>query len=306
MGALALSAVRKLVGDGVPNVSLDCHDACSTHVRKRGLSSDSESSESDSLSSFSSTSSKEMQSVIYVDSRARTPGGSDSSFEIELRESLHLDDHGVRVDSIRFTNSFLTTDLGRHVYYKDGAGGLDVFALPQQAYTGTSLAAALQTVTGRTTTYSDLTNTITQHVTAGQEWLSDAELATYNSGFPAGANASAPRSINQVLGDSRLNAGTGHREWYFVKMAPYDYLFLRSRRLTVENSHDPHGRHDVLATIPLTQGVGKVEEGKSPDGIYYRLSRDLTLRSVDFQLTDYLGNVVDLRGRPMSFKLCFD
>lgn len=69
-------------------------------------------------------------------------------------------------------------------------------------------------------------------------------------------------------------------------MAPYDYLFLRSRRLTVENSHDPKGRHDVLATIPLTQGVGKVEEGQSPDGIYYRLSRDLTLRSVDFQLTD--------------------
>ena len=98
MGALALSAVRKLVGDGTPNVSLDCHDACSTHVRKRGFQSDSDSesdSESDSLSSFSSTSSKEMQSVIYVDSRTRTAGGSDSSFEIELRESLHLDDHGV-------------------------------------------------------------------------------------------------------------------------------------------------------------------------------------------------------------------
>ena len=89
-------------------------------------------------------------------------------------------------------------------------------------------------------------------------------------------------------------------------MAPYDYVFLRSRRLTVENSHDPKGRHDVLATIPLTQGVGKVEEGKSPDGVYYRLARDLTLRTVDFQLTDYLGNLVNLRGRPVSFKLCFD
>ena len=200
MGALALSAVCKLVGDGTPNVSLDCHDACSTHVRKRGLRSDSDSdsesdSESDSLSSFSSTSSKEMQIVVYVDSRTRT-SGTDGSFEIELRESLHLDDHGVRVDSIRFTNSFLTTDLGRHVYYKDGAGGLDVFALPQQAYTGTDLAAALQTVTGRTTTYSDLTNTITQHETAGQEWLSDADLLSYSSGFPAGASASVPRSIN--------------------------------------------------------------------------------------------------------------
>jgi len=312
MGAgLALAAARKLLGDGAPNVSLDCHDACSTHVRKRGLGDSDASGESSdeslsSVCSFSSNSSKEpMQSVVYVDSRART-SGTDSAFEIELRESLHLDDHGVRVDSIRFTNSFLTTDLGRFVYYKDGAGSLDVFTLPQQAYTGTGLAAALQTVTGRTTSYSDLTNTITQHVTVGQEWLSDAQLATYSSGFPAGASASAPRSINQILGDSRINAGTGHLEWYFVKMAPYDYVFLRSRRLTVENSHDPKGRHDVLATIPLTQGVGKVEEGKSPDGVYYRLARDLTLRTVDFQITDYLGNVVDLRGRPVSFKLCFD
>lgn len=91
-----------------------------------------------------------------------------------------------------------------------------------------------------------------------------------------------------------------------MKMAPYDHVFLRSRRLTVENYHDPQGRHDVLATIPLTQGVGKVEEGKTPDDVYYKLARDLTLRTVDFQLTDYMGNVVDLRGRPLSFKLCFD
>ena len=121
--------------------------------------------------------------------------------------------------------------------------------------------------------------------TTGQEWLSDAEHASYSSGCPVGASASAPRSINQILGDSRINAGTGHLEWYFVKMAPYDYLFLRSCRLTVENSHDSKGIHDVLATIPLTQGAGKVEEGESSDGIYYRPSRDLTLRSVDFQLT---------------------
>ena len=133
MGALALSAIRKLVSDGAADLSLDCHDCCSTHVvRKRGLHGEGNLSESSfdsgSVSSFLTHSSKEMQSVIYVDSRART-SGSDSNFEIELRESLHLSDHGVRLDSIRFTNSFLTTDLGRHVYYKDGAGGIAYFIL---------------------------------------------------------------------------------------------------------------------------------------------------------------------------------
>ena len=309
MGALALSAIRKLVSDGAADLSLDCHDCCSTHVvRKRGLHDEDILSEcsfdSGSVSTFS-TSSKEMQSVIYVDSRART-SGSDSNFEIELRESLHLSDHGVRLDSIRFTNSFLTTDLGRHVYYKDGAGGNSYFILGLQAYTGTQLAAALQSSTGRPTSYSDLTNTITQAVTTGQEWLSDAELATYSSGFPAGASASAPQSINQILGESRVNAITGDHEWHFVKMAPYDYAFLRSRRLTFENSHDPRGRHDVIATVPLTQGIGLVETGQTPDGVYHKLPRDLVLRTIDFQLTDYLGNALDLRGRPLSFKICLD
>ena len=135
MGALALSAIRKLVSDGAADLSLDCHDCCSTHVvRMRGLRDEDSLSEcsfdSGSVPSFSH-SSKEMQSVIYVDSRART-SGSDSNFEIELRESLHLSDHGVRLDSIRFTNSFLTTDLGKHVYYKDGAGGIAYFILGQQ------------------------------------------------------------------------------------------------------------------------------------------------------------------------------
>ena len=81
--------------------------------------------------------------------------------------------------------------------------------------------------------------------------------------------------------------------WTFVKMAPLDYLFLRSRRLTLENCQDPMGRHDVLACIPLTKGIGALETSQTPDGVYMKLARDLTLRSIDFELTDYVGNVVN-------------
>ena len=89
-------------------------------------------------------------------------------------------------------------------------------------------------------------------------------------------------------------------------MSPYDYIFLKSRRLTVENSHDPSGRHDVLCQIPLAKGYGAVETGKTPDGVYMKLPTDLTLRHIDFSLTDYKGNSVTLRGRPLSFEICFD
>jgi len=242
-----------------------------------------------------------MQSVLFVDSRLRA-GGSEGDFTIELRETLQLQDHGVRVDKLRVTNSFLTTDLGRHIYYKDGAG-IQSFSIPEKAYTGTTLAAALQAATGRSTSYAADTNAITQTITTGQEWLSDAQLKAYSTGFPAGASAETPNSLNQILGKS--SSATGNLVWLFVSMAPYDYLFLRSRRLTIDNSEDLNGRHDVIAMLPLTKGIGAVEESSTADGIYMKLA-SMSLRSVDFELTDYKGAAVNMRGRPISFELCFD
>ena len=244
-----------------------------------------------------------MQSALYVDSRAKSGGLSDASFEIDLRESVHLDSHGMRIDNLRVTNCWLTTELGKYIYFKDGSGGIQYYSVPEQAYNGSSLAAALQTATGRTTTYNPDDNSVTMSITAGQEWLSDAELKTYSTGFPAGATASAPLSLNTILGDATAGANL---VWSFIKMAPYDYLFLRSRRLTVENSHDPSGRHDVLCQIPLVKGIGAVETGKTPDGVYMKLPTDLTLRTVDFYLTDWKGAVISLKGRPPSFEICFD
>ena len=243
-----------------------------------------------------------MQSVLYVDSRMRS-AGTDSSFQIDLQESKHLDSHGMRLDKIRFNNAFYTTDLGAHLYYKDGAGGLQHYSIPEQAYTGATLAAAIQSATGRTTAYDANTNAITQAITAGQEWLSDEALKSYSAGFPAGASSTAPLSLNSILGPATSGSDL---VWSFVTMAPYEYLFLRSRRLTIENCQDPSGRHDVIAQIPLTRGIGAVETGKTPDGVYMKLPNDLTLRNIDFSLTDYRGNDVNLRGRPLSLEICFD
>jgi hypothetical protein len=252
-----------------------------------------------------------MQSVVYVDSRARSSGANDSSFQIELRETLHLTDNGLRVDNLRLTNSFFTTDTGRYLYLKNGSGGIQYYALPEQAYTGAQLAAAMQLLTSRTTTYDPDANSITQDAVAGQEPLSDEELKAFSSGFPSGATPTAPLSINSVLGADynfyvTTNPATYTIVWHWVSMAPFNYLFLRSRRLTVENSHDPNGRHDVICCIPLTKGIGSVETASSPDGVYLKLPSDLVLRTIDFELTTWDGKPVNLRGRPLSFELCFD
>ena len=46
-----------------------------------------------------------MTQVIWVDSRMLT-SGTDSDFEVSLRESVHLSDARVRVDKLTFSDSF--------------------------------------------------------------------------------------------------------------------------------------------------------------------------------------------------------
>ena len=245
-----------------------------------------------------------MTTVIFVDSRSRTSGASDSNFEIELRETIHLNNARVRVDHLTFIDSFLTTDAGSNLYFSNGAGGLTTVAIPEGAYTGTTLAAAIQTSTGRTTTYDALTNSITNTIVAEQGWLSDEQLTAYSSGFPAGASSQDPKSLNAVLGDG--TNGATQVVWSFVRMSPCNYVFLRSSRLRCVDHHGPRGTHDILCMVPLAQGTGSQIHFASPDGVYYDMQGVNSLRTFDFSLTDWLGRIVNLRGRPLAFQLTLE
>ena len=55
--------------------------------------------------------------------------GTDSDFEVSLRESVHLSDACVRVDKLMFSDSFYTTDAGSNLY----------FAAPNNSFTYASV-----------------------------------------------------------------------------------------------------------------------------------------------------------------------
>jgi hypothetical protein len=244
-----------------------------------------------------------MTTTIYVDSRAAV-SGSGSDFSVLLRETVRVSPGArLRVDKLRFVDSFFTTDMGRFLYYKDG-GSIVYYGLPEQAYSGVRLAAQIQLMSGRTTSYSEATNSITQVVFAGQEWLSDVELKTYSAGFPAGFSATAPSSINSILGPGGEDSN-GNLVWSFVKMSPYEDLYLRSRKLAAMNVHGPMGDHDVICKVTLDQGVSKVQSDQSPNDVWNDIT-DSSFKTLDFKLTDYLGRVVNLRGRSLSFQLTID
>ena len=186
-----------------------------------------------------------MTTTIYVDSRAAA-FGTGSDFSITLRETVHINPGArIRVDKVRFIDSFLTTDLGHYLYYRDANDDFRHMEIPDQAYTPTRLAAAIQNATGRTTTYTESTNQIQQIVHPGSEILSDDELKQYSlAGFPPGASHMFPRSLNSILGPSFTE--NGFITFMFPKMSPYDDLYLKSSKLSCQNIHGVFGDHDVV------------------------------------------------------------
>ena len=170
--------------------------------------------------------------------------GSDSDFEIALRETVHLSDARVRIDHLSFTDSFFTTDAGRYLYFASGSGFVSV-SIPEACYTGFTMASAIQAATNRDTVYNVMTNSISHTLaSASQRWLSDEELAARTGAFPAGASSTDFRSLNTVLGKG-VNEGSTVT-WPFVRMSPWPVVYLRSSRLRCEHHHGPRGTHDIL------------------------------------------------------------
>ena len=67
---------------------------------------------------------KKRMTTIYVDSRKRV-AGSDSDFEVDLGESLHLQsDARLAVYKIRLADTFLSTDRGHYLYWVDAELGV--------------------------------------------------------------------------------------------------------------------------------------------------------------------------------------
>ena len=81
--------------------------------------------------------------MLYVDSPMRSEG-TDCSFKNRSpgELALGLTWHETRQDPIY--ELFPTTYIGKHLCYKDGSGGLQHYSIPEQAYTGVQLAAAIE------------------------------------------------------------------------------------------------------------------------------------------------------------------
>ena len=203
---------------------------------------------------------KKMPHVIYVDSAFRKRG-TDSDFQIQLEETLNVEDARVRIDKISFVDTFYTVTNGvnQYIYIYDNLNVQTWYATLQQAYTGKQLAAAIQVATGFTTTYFESRNEI--RVTMPDPITTimvDAELNAMPPSplvsWPDGLGPTNTQSINNILG-LRLREDNDN-VFPFVNMSLYRDVYLRSNRLTCHHVHGPRGERDIIARITINQGVG--------------------------------------------------
>ena len=247
-----------------------------------------------------------MTTSLYIDSRYRA-SGSASDFTYELAETLNLHDQRLRVDAVRFTDSFYTIEeSNKNLYFKGLGDQLVTFQLPVMAYNGVRLAAQLQYLTGRPCSFSDLTGDLTMASVDGSPLLNDEQLRGYNALEFVNATPSDPKSCNNILGPGFFEEGGSQIVFHFISMAPFQDLYLRSSALACKNIRGPAHTHDILCKIPLTQGIGRVVTGESPMCVFYELPQTVSLRTIDFRLTDHRGVAVNLRGGSLSFQLAFD
>ena len=169
--------------------------------------------------------------TIYVDSRKRV-AGSDSDFEVDLGESLHLQsDARLAVYKIRLADSFLSTDRGRYLYWVDAAlGTLNWALLPEGAYTGARLAVWISS-NFATATYSEKTNSLSVAYDGNRLILNDLELRQQFPDYPSAPPASPakPFSVDHMLGPSFVSGG--QQIFEFVRMMAHNEVYLRCAQL---------------------------------------------------------------------------
>ena len=270
---------------------------------------------------------------VYVNSSHRTHG-SPTNFHFEFPLDIDCTGPGkvsCSVNSVSLPNVFFGIQQNvndkLYVYQRhpttESLSVNSTIQIAEGNYTATTLGSAilngLQAQALGSATYNVNYNAVTQRLTIQQNGGGgftvddDTTLKTLgkkdpNSGGARGrlAKITNPQSLQQVLnipvvGEPNVIFTSG-----IITLARVTEAFLRSPNMTNMSTIDSNGRQDVLRRILINQSFGNVVTTSSniETSDLFDVSGK-TLRSVDFQLTDGHGNLLNLHGTDFSFALNF-
>ena len=269
---------------------------------------------------------------IYIDSRFRLPGGTDSDFRYALKTPIELPRGTVGwIDGVVISHSFNSVIQGHNdrlfIREVNGVSIHDrVVTIPAGDYNGFSLAETLEALLNLGTTLPHLWTVVFE---SGMLTFGNATPAASGGGYvipremvetglgpqlsywghamspappPLSLAGDASRLIGNLLGPAiAVNSSQSHTtEW--IDLLPYHQLFLHSH-IGAPTSQGPRGENTIARRI--------VVSGNPSDLIVDHLSTQMDhielgeqLSTLHFSLRDVEGNLVDTRGHSISFAIC--
>ena len=257
-----------------------------------------------------------MTHYVYVDNRDREPGGTASNFTVSLPSNLELGPTcSYRIDNFRVVNSFETiTSANRYIYSLEPGYNLRIVSLALGYYSASELEGvirnALNSVSHDWSVQHDSANNslVIYNPSFQYRFITDAEMAagTYHPGtWPSGCSASNPCSFNAILQNYAGSQAITDSHTFttpYLNLQRYDYIQLRSKRLSSPNVTSARSDHDVLLKIDLDVPVNSVVNASTPNFDSIQCGR-VPHKTLDFTITDRFGTPVDMQDGTCNFIL---
>jgi len=230
---------------------------------------------------------------IFVDTRDRVPGGTNSNFSILLPQTLHLDSgHQGRIDDFRLPMSIYTIhDSNSSITLNMGGTEFTVFLASGQYANVAALAQEIQ---------DKLRASAPGNWTA-RYFSSKMELNIFcSNGFQfTGGSFMAPLLSRQYVYEG------GNTYWFpFVTVQGLDMCYLCCSQFSNLDSVGPKGASDTLCAIPITVGFGSVQHYSMSSSVFFDIPA-LTTQQLSFQLRDRNYNILNTAAG-VSFTLTID
>jgi hypothetical protein len=281
---------------------------------------------------------------VYIDSRYKSNDSvSNSDFKFELKEALDLPDNTVcYIDDISIPHTWYTIEENLNNTLYIVTTQLDpgvtptwyhalALEIPAGNYTGSTLAAALQTelnIAEPDHSFVCVYNTASGSITIESTYiqlfyiLSDYQISTATYSFAIswkdriGNNVPFDfynlKSLNEVIRNENNNEyhplqvqGVSEHTTPFLDLLTVHNIYIHSNNLGHYNTIGVRGENTIIKKTPVSSGFGyMILDSVVAPHDKIDVSRQ-TIKTLNFSFKNVHGNVIDLHGANVSFSMIF-
>jgi hypothetical protein len=231
---------------------------------------------------------------VFVDTRDRIPGGTNSNFSILLPQTLHLESgHQGRVDDLRLPMTIPTIHDGNNSITLLMSGITHTVYLNKGQYgSGALLAAEIQDKLRK----GPPGNWIAKY------FDNTLVLQIYND--TNGFQFTGGTFLSFLLSREYSYTGGNTYEFPYVTVQGLDMCYLCCSQFSNLDNVGPKGSSDTLCAIPITVGFGSVLHYSMSTSVFFDIPA-LTTQQLSFQLRDRNYNILNIVSG-ISFTLTID